>query len=127
MWGKANEHNRKSKFYEAFLTLKEKQVRFPGELKFFGQGRRPSKLELAEASSKQSLRSISPPGNSADTIYTLMDKYNELRLQVKDELSKASKSSSYKIDVYKIMHRLNKFYDAFRLKFVKLSTDSDAF
>ena len=29
VWGKANEQNRKSKFYEAFQTLKEKQMRFP--------------------------------------------------------------------------------------------------
>lgn len=31
------------------------------------------------------------------------------------------------MDVYKIMHKLTKFYDAFRLKFARLSTDSDAY
>jgi len=37
------------------------------------------------------------------------------------------KNPNHKVDVYKIAHKLGKFYDAFRQKFVRLSTDSDAY
>lgn len=127
VWGKANEQNKKSKFYEAFQSLKEKQVKFPSELKFFGQVRRPLLKDSLEISSKQSLRGTSPPTNNTETIFTLMEKYDEIRLYIKDELGKALRNPNHKVDVYKATHKLNKFYDAFRPKFARLSTDSEAY
>lgn len=104
-------------------------MRFPSELRFFNQPRRPLMMqkESIELSSKQSLRSISPPANTTDTIFTLAEKYDELRLYVKDELGKAMKNPGHKVDIYKISHKLNKFYDSFRPKFARLSTDSDVY
>jgi hypothetical protein len=51
-------------------------------------------------------------------------KYDEIKIFVKDELSKTLKNPSYRVDVYKIMHKLNRFYDTFRSRFMRLSTDS---
>jgi hypothetical protein len=87
VWGKANEHNPSSKFYEAFVTLKERQVKFPSELKYFGgQQRRKSSpqpilskpISTYDYSGKQSIMSILPPNlpNTTESIFTLMDKYD---------------------------------------------------
>ena len=37
------------------------------------------------------------------------------------------KNVGYKVDIYKITHRLNKFYDSFRPRFARLSTGSDVY
>lgn len=79
VWGKANENNRKSKFSEAFQQLKEKQVKFPSELRYFAARSKPAKEQDLSKSIVHS-----PAAGNADTIFTLMEKYDEIRLYTKE-------------------------------------------